>query len=331
MPRAKQRGVKPKPRKPKNLSKAAIAAGGKPRIKRRYHKNKDPKRPKRAMSSFMFFANANREIVKEQNPELNFFDIAKELGVRWKEMEPQDKRPYEDLAEQDKKRYNDEKANYVPDPAYDRPPLDTTQRKPKKARSAFLLFSNSERPSVKESHPDFSFSETAKELGRRWKSLSASQKKPWEKASKLDQKRYEEEMSNYNPNAPAAESKRPPYKPKISAFTLFCQNNLKRVRKLHPNATAEVLATKLCAKWRKVSTGVKNSMDEKAKNALSASGASKELLDKLQITMPDRLFKLSQTGTIQMKQGKYWVTVCRHGTKRSRCTNGCNMFPGQKK
>ena len=35
------------------------------------------------MSAFMFFSNANRDIVKAQNPGLSFTEIAREIGNRW--------------------------------------------------------------------------------------------------------------------------------------------------------------------------------------------------------------------------------------------------------
>jgi hypothetical protein len=36
---------------------------------------KDPNRPKRNMSSFFLYSNANRERIKEENPEAKFGDI----------------------------------------------------------------------------------------------------------------------------------------------------------------------------------------------------------------------------------------------------------------
>lgn len=46
----------------------------KPRRRRR-KKKKDPNRPKRNMSAFFLYSNANRERVKEENPEAKFGDI----------------------------------------------------------------------------------------------------------------------------------------------------------------------------------------------------------------------------------------------------------------
>mmetsp|Transcript_30337 Transcript_30337/g.63395 ORF Transcript_30337/g.63395 Transcript_30337/m.63395 type:complete len:85 (+) Transcript_30337:387-641(+) len=43
--------------------------------RRRKKKKKDPNRPKRNMSAFFLYSNANRERVKEENPDARFGDI----------------------------------------------------------------------------------------------------------------------------------------------------------------------------------------------------------------------------------------------------------------
>jgi len=48
----------------------------------------------------MFFSNANRDIVKAQNPSLSFTDIAREIGSRWAGLSATDRRPYATLAQQ---------------------------------------------------------------------------------------------------------------------------------------------------------------------------------------------------------------------------------------
>lgn len=55
-------------------------------------KKKDPLRPKRAMSSFMFFANAKRQEVRSANPELKITDVGKKLGEMWKELSDDEKK-----------------------------------------------------------------------------------------------------------------------------------------------------------------------------------------------------------------------------------------------
>ena len=47
----------------------------KPKRRRKKKKNKDPNRPKRNMSAFFLYSNANRPRIKEENPDAKFGDI----------------------------------------------------------------------------------------------------------------------------------------------------------------------------------------------------------------------------------------------------------------
>jgi hypothetical protein len=75
-------------------------------------KKKDPNAPKRGLSAYMFFANEQRENVREENPGITFGQVGKVLGERWKALNDKQRAPYEAKAAQDKKRYEDEKASY---------------------------------------------------------------------------------------------------------------------------------------------------------------------------------------------------------------------------
>lgn len=78
-------------------------------------KKKDPNAPKRSLSAYMIFANEQRENVRDENPGITFGQVGKVLGKLWKELDEKQRTPYEAKAAEDKKRYEDEKANYNPD------------------------------------------------------------------------------------------------------------------------------------------------------------------------------------------------------------------------
>jgi len=78
-------------------------------------KKKDPNAPKRGLSAYMFFANDQRDSVREENPGIKFGEVGKLLGARWKALDDKQRTPYETKAAEDKKRYEDEKANYNAD------------------------------------------------------------------------------------------------------------------------------------------------------------------------------------------------------------------------
>jgi hypothetical protein len=86
-------------------SKASKADTGK--------KKKDPNAPKRGLSAYMFFANEQREKVREDNPGIKFGDVGKMLGEKWKSLSEKQRTPYEAKAAADKKRYEEEKATYA--------------------------------------------------------------------------------------------------------------------------------------------------------------------------------------------------------------------------
>ena len=76
------------------------------RRRRRVRRERDPNKPKRALSAFFFFAKDIRPGIKEINPDFSVGEIAKELGRRWSEMTDEAKAPYEKQSEDDKARYD---------------------------------------------------------------------------------------------------------------------------------------------------------------------------------------------------------------------------------
>jgi len=92
----------------------------------------DPNAPKRGLSAYMFFANDNRDKVREENPGISFGmlllisftcfspsqltpyagQVGKMLGDKWKALTEAERKPYDAKAAADKKRYEEEKAKY---------------------------------------------------------------------------------------------------------------------------------------------------------------------------------------------------------------------------
>ncbi|VVT57018.1 uncharacterized protein SAPINGB_P005493 [Magnusiomyces paraingens] len=71
-------------------------------------KKKDPNAPKRSLSAYMFFANEKRDEVRNENPGISFGQIGKVLGEKWKALSEEEKIPFVEKAETDKKRYEAE-------------------------------------------------------------------------------------------------------------------------------------------------------------------------------------------------------------------------------
>ncbi|KAL4108905.1 hypothetical protein PRIC1_000614 [Phytophthora ramorum] len=112
---------------------------------RKPRKKKDKNAPKRALSAFMFFSNDIRDTVKREMPELQFLEISSEIGRRWKQITDEDRKPYDELAAADKRRYQEEKEDYVPDPSFAAAKGSRKKKDPnapKRALSAYFFFCN---------------------------------------------------------------------------------------------------------------------------------------------------------------------------------------------
>ncbi|KAK0656018.1 high mobility group box domain-containing protein [Cercophora newfieldiana] len=96
------------------MPKAAAKSKGAGKVEKRRGK-KDPNAPKRGLSAYMFFANEQRDNVREENPGVSFGQVGKILGERWKALTDKQRTPYEAKAAADKKRYEDEKQAYNAD------------------------------------------------------------------------------------------------------------------------------------------------------------------------------------------------------------------------
>lgn len=75
-------------------------------------KVRDPNKPKRSKNAFMFFSTAKRTEIKEANPDMKSTDISKELGVLWKALSDEDKKPFELQAATEKEAYDKAMAAY---------------------------------------------------------------------------------------------------------------------------------------------------------------------------------------------------------------------------
>ena len=73
---------------------------------------KDPNMPKRARGSFVLFTKDERPKIQMENPSIKFTDLGAVLGERWRSLVPDDRKRYDELAEQDKIRFAHEMETY---------------------------------------------------------------------------------------------------------------------------------------------------------------------------------------------------------------------------
>ena len=81
-------------------------------------------------------------------------------------------------------------------------PKKVDPNKPKRAQSAYFIFSNDKRPELmeaaKKNGGKVDVTVVSKELGKLWTEMSDKKKKPYEKKAELDKIRYKKEMEEYN-------------------------------------------------------------------------------------------------------------------------------------
>jgi len=159
------------------------------------------KGPKRPLSAYMFFCKDKRAEVKQETG-ASFSELGKLLGGRWQKLSDEEKRPYEEQNEKDKKRYEAEKENF-PDDEADEPKSKRAKTKggkkkgPPKAPSAYLLFAADERAKLKEEGKGLNFTEQGKEIGKRWGMLSESEKKVYTDKAKEKKKEHEKVIEDW--------------------------------------------------------------------------------------------------------------------------------------
>merc|ERR1711991_382726 len=77
---------------------------------------KDPNKPKKPKSGFLFFCDEHRpkmiETQKKKNKKVVIGDIAKELGKKWKKLSDSQRSKYNTMNEKDKDRYSKELETY---------------------------------------------------------------------------------------------------------------------------------------------------------------------------------------------------------------------------
>ena len=170
-------------------------------------KKKDPNAPKRALSAYMYFAQAARPGIKEENPEASFGETGKLIAAAWANVTAKDKKKYEAQAAKDKLRWQEEKEEYektkpasVPGEKKEK---GSGKRKkkdpnaPKRSLSAYMYFAQAARPGIVEENPELSFGGIGKAIAAAWKAIGSKDKKKYEALAAKDKIRYEKAKEAY--------------------------------------------------------------------------------------------------------------------------------------
>jgi predicted RNase H-like nuclease len=168
-----------------------------PVVKRK--KKKDPNKPKRNMSAFFLYSNANRARVKEENPGIAFGQVAKILSKEFKAIDDAERAKYDKLAVLDKERYQREMEHYEPPSDEEEAPSKKRRKKdpnaPKRNMSAYFIYSQEIRSTVRVENPEAGFGMIAKIISKQFKALDEDERKRFDNLAAADKERYQKEMA----------------------------------------------------------------------------------------------------------------------------------------
>lgn len=170
--------------------------------------------PKKSKSTYMFFCDNERQKLKTENLDLNNKEVITELAARWKKFKEDPKNSakldeYTKLAEEDKKRYESERENFVPEDSTEE---DSDKKKKKrvtstsnvkKNKSSYMFFCAEERSNIISQNPEMNNKQIITELGARWKLLkesNPSELEKFENLAKEDKERYAREKISDSSN-----------------------------------------------------------------------------------------------------------------------------------
>jgi hypothetical protein len=83
-----------------------------PSGKRSKKTKKDPNLPKRNMSAYFLYSVHIRPIVKDENPDASFGEIAKIISAQYKALSDSERKKWDDKAVADKSRYENAMEDY---------------------------------------------------------------------------------------------------------------------------------------------------------------------------------------------------------------------------
>lgn len=122
-------------------------------------------------------------------------DIARQVSGAWKSLPSHEREAYEEMARQDRARYEREKA------AYKGPwkvPSSKNPTAPKRPASAFLAFSNERRRDVSQDNPDLSSAEISGLLSKMWKEAPTPVRDKFREEERQRREQYKKDLSEWS-------------------------------------------------------------------------------------------------------------------------------------
>ena len=136
------------------------------------------RRPKKALTAYMFFVQDYQPQVIKMNPTIHFNDVMKLVGERWKAMSVEEKTPYEELSKKDQQRYIDEDKQMNGGISTVKPKIKTEQNNlfAKYGSSIFEYFASKMVETLKQDTPEANSDQVNSAIETAWQQMSEDQK-----------------------------------------------------------------------------------------------------------------------------------------------------------
>ena len=196
--------------------------------------------PKRSLTSYIFFCKEYRTLLKEQQPNLSTKEITSELGKRWKTLTDDQKIPYNDLADEDKTRYDSEKTSWtVPKNSSDDDKFSTKTSEKNTDISVSKLRKSKKSKSLKEKHSKEKHSKEKEKSKKSGKSKSLKEKK-------------------------SKKSSKNPVGNNSGGYILFCKEERDALKEENPDFSSQQLTKELGKAWNDLSQDEQEEYNERA-------------------------------------------------------------------
>lgn len=144
-------------------------------------RQRDPARPKRAMTPFLYFACEQRKILKQTDEKMTLPEQSRRIAQLWKQVG--DKSKYIEEAAADQQRYRDQMSRYVP------------PKKIKRPRSSYAFFMRDVRERIAAAAPDKTPRELMTDIASAWRNISQEERARYTEMATKDKQRYADEKS----------------------------------------------------------------------------------------------------------------------------------------
>jgi len=148
---------------------------------------------------------------------------------------------------------------------------------PKRPLSAYIIYCQEQRESLKKKNPDMKATELTSQLGSMWRALSDDKKKQYLTKQEKERERYQREMKDYTP--PQKEEKeektsrrkskkdtsstRPKRAP--SGYIIFCQDRRADVKEENPSYGPKQITSRLGELWRELDDETKANYNRRSR------------------------------------------------------------------